>query len=497
MIIGDSLTTKKIDKYSINNLGIPGIVLMENAAVKILNHLDLNKNECFLIVAGKGNNGGDAFALARHLLTYGKKIEVFLVGGEKGLSKDCYMNYNILKNLDVNINLIETMDDIEELRSSIKKSDMVIEGIFGTGLTRKVEGIYDSVISIINENSDYTVSIDVPSGLNCNTGEVLGNCIIAKRTITLMTYKRGFLNYNADNYIGEIIVENIGVPYNSVKNMSNNEFILQEEYVRKNLKIRNKYGHKGDYGRALVVAGSQGFTGAAYLCTEATVKSGAGLVTLATHENIGHILSCKLNEAMTSSVEDKIRFYELLKNSNSVAIGPGLGNNDDTLQLLKEVIERSNCPIVIDADGINCLKGNLQLIKNTKNPIILTPHPGEMSRLTGMSIKDINKNRIDIAKGFARENQVIILLKGYNTVITDGYKTFVNSTGNSAMASGGMGDILTGIIASFLAQGYKPLESASIAAFLHGYCGDKLSQNMHSVSASEVLRIFPYVMKNF
>ncbi|MBV1821872.1 bifunctional ADP-dependent NAD(P)H-hydrate dehydratase/NAD(P)H-hydrate epimerase, partial [Bacteroidales bacterium MSK.15.36] len=232
-------------------------------------------------------------------------------------------------------------------------------------------------------NSDYTVSIDVPSGLNCNTGEVLGNCIIARKTITLMTYKRGFLNYNVDNYIGEIIVENIGVPYNSVKNVSNNEFILQEKYVRKKLKIRNKYGHKGDYGRVLVVAGSEGFTGAAYLCTEATVKSGAGLVTLATHENIGHILSCKLNEAMTSSVEDKIRFYELLKNSNSVAIGPGLGNNDDTLQLLKEVIERSNCPIVIDADGINCLKGNLQLIKNAKNPIILTPHPGEMSRLTG------------------------------------------------------------------------------------------------------------------
>ncbi|WP_317818015.1 NAD(P)H-hydrate dehydratase [Clostridium tetani] len=497
MIIGDSFTTKEIDEYCINNLSVPGIVLMENAAIKILKHLDLHKNQCFLIIGGRGNNGGDAFALGRHLLAHGEKVEIFLIGGEKGMSEDCSINYNILKNLDVNINLIDNIKDIEDLRNSIKKSNIVVDGIFGTGLTRKVEGIYDDVISVINENSDYTVSIDVPSGLNCNTGEILGSCIIAQKTISLMTYKKGFLNYTTENYTGEIIVENIGVPYNSIKNICKNEFILGEEFVRKNLKIRSKYGHKGNYGRTLIVAGNEGFTGAAYLATEGAVKSGAGLVTLSTHEKIKDILSYKLNEAMIASVENKDEFYRLLINSDSIAIGPGLRNNDDTFELVKEVINKSNCPIVIDADGINCLKNHLYLMKDKKNSIILTPHPGEMSRLTGLSIKEINERRIDIAKDFARKNEVIILLKGYNTVITDGDKTFINSTGNSAMASGGMGDTLTGIIASFLAQGYNPLEAASMGAFLHGYCGDKLSKNMYSINAREVLNIFPCIMKKF
>lgn len=497
MIMGDSFTTKQIDEYCINTIGIPGIVLMENAATKILKHLDLHKNKEFLIIAGKGNNGGDAFALGRHLLIHGKKVELFLIGGEDGMSKNCSINYNILKGLDININLIDNMNDIEDLRNSIKKSDVVIDGIFGTGLTRKVEGIYDSAVSVINENSNYTVSIDVPSGLNCNTGQVLGNCIVAKKTISLMTHKRGFLNYTAESYVGEIIVENIGIPYDSIKIASKNEFILDKEFIRKSLKIRSKYGHKGDYGRVLVIAGSQGFTGAAYLATEAAVKSGAGLVTLATHSDVRDILSCKLNEAMTASIEDKNEFDRLLANSDSIAIGPGLGNNRSTFDLVKDVISKSNCPIIIDADGINCLKDNLELIKEKKSTIIFTPHPGEMSRLTGIPIKDINEKRIDIAKEFAKEKGVIILLKGYNTVITDGYKTFINPTGNSAMASGGMGDSLTGIIASLLAQGYEPLEAASMGAFLHGYCGDKLSKNMYSINANEILNDFPYAMKKF
>ena len=497
LIIGDAAITKQIDEYSINNTGIPGIVLMENAAIKILKYLDLGKDKSFIIIGGKGNNGGDAFAVARHLISVGEKVELFLIGGEKGMSNDCLINYNILKNLDVNINLIDNIKDIENLRNSIKKSDIVVEGIFGTGLTRKIEGVYNDVISIINENSNYTVSIDVPSGLECNNGEILGNCIMAQRTISLMTYKKGFLNYNTEKYTGEIIVENISIPYNSIKKVIKNEFIMDEQYIRKNLKIRNKYGHKGNYGRVLIVAGSKGFTGAAYLSTEAAVRSGAGLVTLSTHEDIVNILSSKVNETMIECIENKHQFYKLLEGSDSIGIGPGLRNNDNTLEVLKEVITKSNCPIVIDADAINCLENNLDLIKEKTVPIILTPHPGEMSRLTGISIKDINKKRVDIAKDFAKETGVIVLLKGYNTVITDGDTTLINPTGNSAMASGGMGDSLTGIITSFLAQGYKPLEAASIGVFLHGYCGDKLSENMYSVNARELINNFPYVMKKF
>ncbi|WP_061996111.1 NAD(P)H-hydrate dehydratase [Clostridium sp. ATCC 25772] len=254
-------------------------------------------------------------------------------------------------------------------------------------------------------------------------------------------------------------------------------------------------GHKGDYGRVLVIAGSKGFSGAAYLATEAAVKSGAGLVTLCTHKAVQGIMSIKLTEAMTINYEQTDKINNLVVKSNVIALGPGMGNNSLTFNILKEIVTKSECPLVIDADGLNVLQGNLELLEMKNNEIVLTPHLGEMSRLTGLTIDEIKEDKVKTCKEFAKIHNIILLLKGYETIITNGDEVYINSTGNSAMASGGMGDTLTGIIASFIAQGYEPFKATYMSAYIHGFCGDVLSKDMFCVNATHIIEFLPYGIK--
>lgn len=478
---------QSIDKYTIENIGIPSIVLMENAALKVIKNLELDKKQGFVVVCGTGNNGGDGFVVARHLKVQGKNVEVFLVGSSENLSKDSRINYNILKNMGIKINKISNLEDINELRDSLLENKVTIDAIFGTGLKRELEELHKSVISIINENSEYIVSIDIPSGMDSNSGNILGNCIRAKKTITFQLYKSGFLAYGTDKYTGEVIVEDIGIPEAVIDIFHNNEFILEKSIIEKCIPIRERYGYKGDYGRTLIVAGSKGYTGAAYITTQSAVRSGAGMVTLACSEDIQELLSVKLCEAMTVSYKDFKELEGIILKSDSIAIGPGMGDKEETFKIVEFILEKAKCPVVIDADAINVLRHNLELIKNKEIPIVLTPHLGEMSKITGLSIDYIRENRLQVAKNFAKEYKVILVLKGYNTIITDGNIIYINPTGNSAMASGGMGDCLTGIIAGFIHQCAKPIYSAFCGAFIHGYIGEMLSEKMFSVNASHVI----------
>ncbi|OFI07511.1 bifunctional NAD(P)H-hydrate repair enzyme Nnr [Clostridium acetireducens DSM 10703] len=496
MKIISSSSMKNIDSFCINNLGIPGCVLMENAALKVIKNLELSKYNSFTIICGKGNNGGDGFAIARHLSVLGKSIKVFVIGDISKLKGDSKVNYKILQNMDMDIKNINSNEDIKTLKEEILKTEVIIDAIFGTGLSRNVEGIYDVIISTINEYSKFVVSVDVPSGINSDTGEILGNSVKADKTISFQLYKKGFLNFNSKDFFGEIIVENIGIPEFIIDAFYENEFLMDKYFIKNNIKVRNKYSHKGDFGKVSIVAGSDGFTGAAYISTQSAVRSGAGLVTLCCKKSIQNILSEKLEEAMTASYEDKDRFIEIIKKSNSIAIGPGMGNNENTFNILKCVITNSNCPLVIDADGINVLSKGISILENKKNHIVITPHLGEMARICNLDIEYIKNNKIKVAKDFAKEHDIIVLLKGYNTIITDGKSVFVNTTGNSAMASGGMGDCLTGIIASFIAQGYSALKSAYLGAYIHGYCGDILSKKMFCVNANHIINYIPFVIKN-
>lgn len=495
MRIGTSTIMNNIDRACVEKLGIPMIIMMENAALKALKNIGIERYESYVIVCGTGNNGGDGLALGRHLYAAGKNISVYLVTNGSKISEACSINYNILKNMGIKIKKISNIEDVSHLREQIISSDITIDAILGTGLNRKIEGIYDSVITVINENSKDTVSIDIPSGLNSDTGISMGNAIKANKTITFEMYKRGFLNYDSDKYCGEIIVESIGIPEFIKEEFHNREFITEKTYIAQNIRKRDKYKHKGDYGRALIVAGSRGFTGAAFIAAEAAVRSGCGLLTLASSEEVQKIISGRITEAMTVNFDDTEEFNRILRTSNAVAIGPGLGNNHKTYSILKNVIEAVKGTLVIDADGINVLSGKVELLQEGKGNIIITPHLGEMSRITGLDIETIRENRIDVAKDFAQRYGVIVLLKGYQTIITDGTTTYVNPTGNSSMASGGMGDCLTGIITSLCAQGLNGFAAASCGAYIHGYIGDKLSENMYSVNASHIINNIPFCIK--
>jgi len=494
MKIATAQIMRKIDHYCIDVLGIPGIVLMENAALKVMKNIPENIKS-FVIVCSSGNNGGDGFVVARHLLNRGNYVEVFFLGSEENMSVDAMVNLNIIRNMGVKITKVNNNEDLEILRESLTHSETTIDAIFGTGLSREVEGIYSLAISIMNENSEYILSIDVPSGFECDSGKVMGNCIKSNKTVTFELYKKGFIGYDAESLTGEIVIEKIGIPTSVVDKFHENEYIMDIDFIKKTIKKRNKYSHKGDYGRTLILAGSLGFTGAAYISTQAAVRSGAGLVTLGCDSSIQNILSGKLVEAMTFSTNDEKKLNSLITKSNCIAIGPGLGNNNDTLKLLEKILLNSKCPVVIDSDGLNVLEGNLQMLKNSKCQIVLTPHMGEMARISGFSIDEINENKIDIAKEFAKKYDVVLLLKGFNTIITDGKTLQINPTGSSAMASGGMGDCLTGIIASFISQGYDIMSSACVGAYVHGYCGDKLSKEMFCVNANHILESLPFIIK--
>ncbi|MCY6483316.1 NAD(P)H-hydrate dehydratase [Clostridium aestuarii] len=486
---------REIDRFCIESLKIPSMVLMENAALKVLKNIEYDNINSAAIVCGTGNNGGDGLALARHLCVLGKKTEIFLIGDISKLSEDCKLNYEILLNMNVNINNITNIEDVSRMKKNIRQCDIIIDAIFGTGLCREIKGIYEDVILLINNSGTYVISIDIPSGLNANTGEILGCCIKANKTISFQFYKRGFLKYGIHELTGKIIIEEIGIPNFVVDKFKINDYILDNKDINKIIPKRKKYSHKGDFGRVSIVAGSAGFTGAAYISTQSAVRSGAGLVTLCCSEIIQKIMSNKFIEAMTVSFKEKEKLNGILNKSDVIAVGPGMGNNKGTLKIVSDIIKLTKAPIVIDADGINVLKDNLDVLKEKNNKIILTPHLGEMSRITQIPIDKIKRNRIEISKQFAKEYDVILLLKGFNTLITNGESVVVNSTGNSAMASGGMGDCLTGMIASFIGQGIEPFKAAYVAAYIHGMCGDKLSKKMYCVNADHIIEELPYVIK--
>ena len=359
--------------------------------------------------------------------------------------------------------------------------------IFGVGLNRVLDDFYIKVIDYINDKWESIISIDVPSGLNCNSGEKMGASIVASKTYTFEVIKRGFIEYKALYYLGEIEVLKIGIPKYVKKINSEKTYLLNKAEYGKLLRKRSKYGHKGMYGKVAILAGSRGYTGAAYIATEACVMAGAGLTTLVTTEYVQDKLSSKLVEAMTANIEDNGGLKELFNNVNVIAIGPGIDNENRYKNLLLELINYDNKKFVIDAGAFKLVKNNKEIMNGIKERAIFTPHPGEMAKLIDKSVEYVEENRVNIAKKFAKENKIVVLLKGYNTIITDGEYVYINSSGNSKMASGGMGDCLTGVISALLAQGYSTMESALIGAYVHGVAGEMASEDKYSTTASQVI----------
>jgi NAD(P)H-hydrate epimerase len=481
-----------MDKQCINNVGIPGIVLMENAAIGISKEL-LDKGDSFLILCGKGNNGGDALALCRHLVLEGKRVRIYIISKDKNYSNDFKTNFNILEKL---INkrdflFVASENDINDnFVNDLKNYDVVVDGIFGVGLNKDLTGMYRKLIEYVNSYAKFVASIDVPSGLDCDLGIERGVAVDADITYTFEVIKQGFLNYKAINFIGNVKILKIGIPECVKVKNSGNFYILEKQEYNKMLFKRKVYGHKGNYGRALVFAGRMGFTGAAFITTECTVRAGAGLTTLVCNKEVQKALSSRLIEAMTLNWDDN-DVIELIKSANSIAFGPGIGTGEREKKLLEQVINHSKCPIVIDADGITLIGENKFLLNNLKGKAIITPHPGEMARFLGITVEEVESNRINIARDVAQKYGIIVLLKGYSTVISNGKDIYINPTGNSKMASGGMGDALTGIINAFLSQGINLEQSALLGAYIHGSIADKLGKQVYIVNARDIIEELP------
>ena len=496
MLVGTSNLTKNMDNACVTELEIPLIVMMENAVNAAIKNLDIEENKSYTVVCGVGNNGGDGLGIARKLSILGKKVDIFLVGKREKLTECSSINFKILENMGLNLKFLDEKNKID-LENSLKNTDACVDAIFGTGLKRDVSGIFADAIELMNNYSKKIYAIDISSGLDSDTGNIMGVAVKAFKTISFEFYKRGFLNYKADDYIGKVVVEEIGVPKFIKDKFHNSEFIADKNEIAKFINKKDKNAYKGNFGRVSIVAGSRGFYGAAKIATESAVKTGSGLVTLISDSDVQEKLCTVFTEAMTVNYSEKERVRKLLCSSNAIGIGPGMGDNNITLKIIESILKEVSCPIIIDADGINCLKNNKNILKDSKRDILITPHPMELSRITGFSMEYINENRIDAAKEAARSLKSIVLLKGNRTVITDGYTTYINMTGNSAMANGGMGDCLTGIITSLAGQNIPLFEAAVIGTYLHGYTGDRLAEEKYTVNASDIIEKIPYIMKEF
>jgi len=474
-----------IDQQATEKYQVPSLILMENAGIALARCVaeHIKENQRTFIVVGMGNNGGDGMVCARHLHNQGYEVIVFLIGNTKKLSVDANLNFEMLKPLNIRIETINDVNGAKKLSKMIVKDDVVVDCIFGIGIKRPVEGVYQFAIEAINESKGYVVSCDLPSGIRADDGHVMGTAIKANQTIAMCLPKVGNIFYPAADYNGVLTIETIGIPRSLLMKLPSNMQLITREDVVKIIPRRHMDTHKGTYGKATLVAGSFGMTGAAILSAKASLRAGVGLLKLVIPESLHTILTTSVPEAVILPLTETRRgvfginqidkLISSCKGSNVVAIGPGCGKSAEMIEIIRQLITEVDLPLVIDADGINTLAKNIGLLENHTREVILTPHPGEMSRLTGLTIEEINEKPIEVAKAFAEKWQVTLVLKGARTIVAlKNGEIHLNVNGNPGMATAGSGDVLTGIITSLVAQGIAPEQAAIAGVFIHGYAGD-------------------------
>lgn len=480
---------QSIDQIISQKYGLPGTVLMENAGRILAEEM---KRSCpnakkISVLCATGNNGGDGFVAARHLQSMGVEVRIFIVGPPKEMKSDVQIHFQVAKNMGLTIDNVNDTGGIIKLEKILPNQDGIIDALFGTGLSKNVEGVYASVIDVVNRLNVYTLSADLPSGVDGNTGRIMGTAIQADKTVSFILPKIGNILYPGADYGGELVVRNIGTSEACTKELDIKHSLVTRKLVTSLLPCRHKDSHKGTYGRASVVAGSSGMTGAAILTCRAALRSGLGLLKLYIPESLNLLITTNIPEVVTvpltemrrgvisiSQIEKVIEETHL---SRVVAIGPGCGTTGEMGEMVRRIIEDVSCPVVIDADGLNVLAKNVNWLEKKKGEIILTPHPGEMGRLLGISTEEVTKNPIDTARTFSQKFGVIVVLKGSRTLIAlPQGDVLVNVTGNTGMATAGSGDVLTGTITGFIAQGISPANAAILSVYVHGHAGDIMAR---------------------
>lgn len=518
-----------LDRCAIDNFGIPGIVLMENAGLGSVLMMDRELGPCngkfAIIFIGPGNNGGDGLVIGRHLHQRGCLPIFFFLVSPESLEGDAATNLNIMRQLKLPFHIVDNRTRVEtipvlykQIESRGKPCYCVIDAIFGTGLTRGLEGHFADAINLINRpdfaHNIPVVSVDNPSGMDTDSGRIHGTSVVANLTATFGCAKPGQIMQGSSELTGKLHIIDIGIPPEAFIKSPIPTELVTEDIARKWLRklTRDKSSHKGIHGHVFIIAGSAGKTGAAILAARGAMRSGCGLVTLVAPYDLNVIFETSVVEAMTLplptsssiiNVSDLSFIVRHLEDKNSIVLGPGLGQDKRTAELVIHLYNNVSRPMVVDADALNILASNRDKITKPAGPRILTPHPGELARLIDTTPQLIQDNRLHAAreahKSFDNDKQVIIVLKGDGTVIvSDNGYAMINTSGNPGMATGGMGDVLSGVIGSLISQGLDCLEAAAAGVFLHGIAADDLHVNSgYGYTATEVANRIPLTLKRF
>lgn len=483
----------ELDRRAEAEYGVSSLILMENAGAGAVREMEqyvpgLLRSRV-AVVCGKGNNGGDGLVVARHLANRGVDVQVLLLAKKDELKGDAAINLGIAQKAGIPLAEVATAKDLQARREALASSDVIVDAILGTGLTGPARGIGAEAIQILNKLGRPLIALDLPSGLGSDDGHVHEPCIRAQLTLTFALPKRSLLLYPAAQFAGEVRVVDIGIPRVLLTDPKLPVDLVEGEEVRAALPPRDPDAHKGTYGHVLVLSGSPGKTGAAALTSLGALRVGAGLVTLALPEGLNDLMETKLTEVMTAGLpetEERTVAFEardplvgLMEGKSVLALGPGLSIHPETARLVAALVQSAKIPLVIDADGITALARQPEVLSRASVPVILTPHPGELSRLLMVPKEEVIAKRIPIAQKVTSTYNVHLVLKGARTLIAEpGGAVHVNPTGNPGMASGGVGDVLTGMIAGLVSQGLSPAVAAVVGVYLHGLAGDLACQQL-------------------
>jgi ADP-dependent NAD(P)H-hydrate dehydratase / NAD(P)H-hydrate epimerase len=500
MKITTAAEMREIDRSTTERFGVPSLTLMENAGSAIAQFIldgysDANR---IAVVCGKGNNGGDGFVIARKLHRAGRVVEVLLLASPSELRGDALAMFERLP--------LQPIIAENPAPQSLVNSDLIVDAVLGTGFQPPVKGLYADAIGAMNRSGKPIVAVDIPSGADSDSmTEQSGDGIARADAIVTFTAPRPahvFGNLTR----GPIVVAPIGSPLEAIASKLNLEVTTPRDFAVL-LAPRPRDSNKGMYGHILIVGGSLGKSGAAAMAGMAALRAGCGLSTVATPGSAlptvagfaAELMTEFLPETDTGSIAmstiESGQFQQLVKPASVVAVGPGIGRNTETVEVVREAVREIKVPLVIDADGLNAFQGHTDLLDGSKRPLVLTPHPGEMSRLAGITIKEVQANRLEVARNFAREHHLILVLKGNRTVVALPNGTaWINPTGNPGMATGGTGDILTGMTAGIIGQMQNDIPRAAVAAvYMHGLAGDIAAERMgeHSLVATDLLAALP------
>lgn len=497
---------KALDVQAQNDYAMPGILLMDNAAQAVAEAvheaLTALEGERVVIFCGGGNNGGDGLGAARWLQSYGVSVRAFVVGAAlDAVQGDAALELAMFTKAGGRVEALSTEDDWVLAELAASKADVLVDALLGTGFHGELEGDVLRACELLNKSEKYILAVDIPTGVNADNGAVCEQAVRADHTVTMALVKTGLLLYPGREYCGDIELADISMPVKLVEDYQSDKYRLTDEIVRELLPLRKANAHKGDAGRVVICAGSPGYTGAAALASDAAVKAGAGLVSLYTPLSSRDVLAIKLTEVMVHGLLERMPgvlgggaasdVASSAEAADVLAIGPGLGTSESTQEAVRTILQKITTPVVIDADALTALAGHTEILAAMQAQKVLTPHPGEMARLTGLEIAEIEADRINVAKKYAEEWQAIVVLKGAPTVIGCPNGTvYVNSTGNSSLATGGSGDVLTGIIAGLAAQEISLQEAAICGVYLHGLAAELTGVDI-GLAAGELAALLP------